>query len=98
EHPWWRVTARDGEAADAFVRSGEYARLASVAIDRSGAVEVTAGIDDLTVMKTTKSAFAGFDRDRYTTLAEVDDRLMATKVRATWGYESVLAGGGAFDF
>ncbi len=98
EHPWSRVTTRDGEAPDAFVRSGEYARLASVALDRSGAAEVTAGIDDLTVMKTTKSAFAGFDRDRYTTLAEVDDRLMATKVRATWGYRSDLAGGGAFDF
>jgi urate oxidase len=98
EHPWKRVTTRDGEAPDAFVRSGEYARLASVAIARSGAVEVTAGIDDLTVMKTTKSAFSGFDRDRYTTLAEVDDRLMATRVRATWGYRADLARGGAFDF
>jgi urate oxidase len=98
EHPWSRVRTRDGEAPDAFVRSGEYVRLASVALDRSGAVEVTAGIDDLTVMKTTKSAFAGFDRDRYTTLAEVADRLMATKVRATWGYRSDLAGGGGFDF
>jgi urate oxidase len=98
EHPWSRVRTRDGEAPDAFVRSGEYARLASVAVDRSGAVAVTAGIDDLTVMKTTKSAFAGFDRDRYTTLAEVDDRLMATKVRATWGYRPDLASGGAFDF
>lgn len=99
EHPWSRVTTRDGEAPDAFVRSGEYARLASAAIDRAGAAEVTAGIDDLTVLKTTKSAFAGFDRDRYTTLAEVDDRLMATKVRATWGYRGDLVGAdGAIDF
>jgi urate oxidase len=98
EHPWSRVTTRAGEAPDAFVRSGEYARLASVTIDRSGAVEVVAGIDDLTVMKTTKSAFAGFDRDSYTTLPEVDDRLMATKVRATWGYRSDVAAGGALDF
>ena len=29
EHPWSRVTTRDGMAPDAFVRSGEYARLAS---------------------------------------------------------------------
>ncbi len=98
EHPWARVTTRDGKAPDAFVRSGEYARLASVAIDRAGAVQVTAGIDDLTVMKTTRSGFSGFDRDQYTTLPEVDDRLMATKVRATWGYRADLAGGGAFDF
>jgi urate oxidase len=52
----------------------------------------------MTVMKTTKSAFTGFDRDAFTTLPEVDDRLMATKVRATWGYRRELAGGGAFDF
>ncbi|HUQ43627.1 MAG TPA: urate oxidase [Candidatus Limnocylindria bacterium] len=98
EHPWKRVTTRDGDAADAFVRQGEYGRLAWVAAGRDGDVEVTAGIDELTVMKTTKSAFTGFDRDRYTTLAEVDDRLMATQVRATWGYRSDLAGRGRFDF
>ena len=98
EHPWSRALTRDGEAPDAFVRSGELTRLAWVAADRSGAVEVHAGVDDLTVMKTTKSAFSGFDRDRYTTLAEVDDRLMATKVRATWGLRPDLAANGTFDF
>lgn len=98
EHPWARVTTRDRQAPDAFVRSGEYARLASVAVDRAGAIEITAGIGDLTVMKTTRSGFSGFDRDQYTTLAEVDDRLMATKVRATWGYRADFAGDGAFDF
>ncbi len=98
EHDWSRVEYHGRAAPDAFVRSGELTRLASVAVDRSGVVEVEAGIDDLTVMKTTKSAFSGFDRDRYTTLPEVDDRLMATKVRATWGYRPELAGGGGLDF
>ena len=98
EHPWNRVATAHGEAPDAFVRSGELSRLASVSIDRSGAPEVIAGVDDLTLLKTTKLAFSGFDRDRYTTLAEVDDRLMATKVRATWGYDTDAAGDGAFDF
>ncbi|MBI2780274.1 MAG: urate oxidase [Chloroflexi bacterium] len=98
EHPWRRVKTRDGEAPDAFVRSGQHSRLASVTVDRSGGTDVVAGIDDLTVMKTTKSAFTGFDRDRYTTLPEVDDRLMATKVRATWGYRSDMATAADFDF
>ena len=98
EHPWAQVRTRDGDAPDAFVRSGELTRLARVAVDHAGAAEVEAGIDDLTVMKTTKSAFAGFDRDRYTTLPEVEDRLMATKVRATWGYRADLAGTGGLDF
>jgi urate oxidase len=47
---------------------------------------VTAGIDDLTVLKTTGSGFEGFQRDRYTTLPETDDRILATDVRAEWDY------------
>lgn len=98
EHAWARIATPEGEAPDAFARSGEHVRLAKVAVTSGGAAEVEAGIDELTVMKTTKSAFAGFDRDRYTTLPEVDDRLMATKVRATWGYRPDLAGSDALDF
>ena len=49
-------------------------------------VVVEAGVEDLVVMKTTRSAFSGFPRDRYTTLAETDDRLMATKITAIWRY------------
>lgn len=98
EHGWSRVSADGREAPDAFVRSGDLSRLARVSVDREGAVEVESGLDDLTVMKTTKSGFSGFDRDRYTTLPDVDDRLMATKVRATWGYDGTLLADDAFDF
>jgi urate oxidase len=98
EHRWLRVPIEGGEAPDAFTRAGDLTRLVRVAVDRDGAVEVEAGVGDLTVMKTTKSAFSGFDRDAYTTLPEVDDRLMATKVRATWGLRPELAATGAFDF
>jgi urate oxidase len=98
EHRWLRIPTDTGDAPDAFTRAGDLTRLVRVAVDRGGAVEVEAGVGDLTVMKTTKSAFAGFDRDRYTTLPEVDDRLMATKMRATWGYRPDLAADAAFDF
>jgi urate oxidase len=98
EHRWLRVPTEGGEAPDAFVRAGDLTRLAHVAVDQEGVAEVEAGVGDLTVMKTTKSAFAGFDRDQYTTLPEVEDRLMATKMRATWGYRADLAEDGAFDF
>jgi urate oxidase len=100
EQRWLRIPESGGEAPDAFVRAGDLTRVAKVAVSRSDDVdiEVEAGVDDLTVMKTTKSAFKGFDRDRYTTLPDVDDRLMATKLRATWGYRSDLAGVDGFDF
>jgi urate oxidase len=98
EQRWLRIPVDDGEAPDAFTRAGDLSRLVHVAVARDGAVEVEAGVGDLTVMKTTRSAFTGFDRDRYTTLPEVDDRLMATKLRATWGLRQELAASASFDF
>lgn len=85
EHRWTRVSGADGPAPDAFQRMGDLTRTASITATRLG-VTVEAGVEDLTLMKTSRSAFTGFPRDRYTTLREVDDRIMATKVRATWRY------------
>jgi urate oxidase len=85
EHGWRPLDANGRPAPDAFVRTGEGTRVATIAVGRD-AVVVEAGIEDLVVMKTTRSAFSGFPRDRFTTLAETDDRLMATKLTAIWGY------------
>jgi urate oxidase len=66
---------------------GQARRLARVEATREGVV-VSAGIDNLVVLKTTKSAFEGFLKDRYTTLKETSDRILATSVRAFWRYTS----------
>lgn len=87
EHAWHPIDVGGTPAPDAFVRGGEGTRVATVAVTRGGAT-VEAGVEDLVVMKTTRSGFSGFPRDRYTTLAETDDRLMATKVTAIWRYGS----------
>jgi urate oxidase len=87
EHGWSRLTGADGPAPDAFGRSGAATRTATVIADGAGAgagAVVESGVTDLVVMKTTKSAFTGFPRDRYTTLPEAPDRILATKVTATW--------------
>ena len=39
------------------------------------------------VLKTTDSEFHGFPRDRYTTLAETSDRVLATAVSARWRHD-----------
>jgi len=41
---------------------------------------VDAGIDDLTILKSTGSAFEGYIKDPYTTLKETKDRIFATAV------------------
>jgi urate oxidase len=81
EHAWRPI----GDAPDAFSLDRSSTRTASVAATRSG-LSIDAGIADLTLMKTGKSAFAGFPRDEYTTLPDTDDRIMATKLSATWRY------------
>jgi urate oxidase len=82
EHRWTPI----GNAPDAFSRDRSSTRTA--VIDTFEAeTTIDAGIADLTVMKTSKSAFSGFPRDEFTTLPETGDRLLATKVTATWRYE-----------
>jgi urate oxidase len=81
DHAWRPI----GEAPDAFTRDGSLVRTARLSVGRAG-IEVRAGIADLVVIKTTRSAFRGFPRDRFTTLAETDDRILATKVSADWRY------------
>lgn len=88
EHRWIRMPTDAGPAPDAFLRSGDFTRTTSVVAGAAGE-QVEAGIRDLVVMKTTRSAFSGFPRDAYTTLPETEDRLMATKLSATWRYGSV---------
>jgi len=93
-HPWVRLPTEDGPAPDAFLRSGDYVRTAQVAAGAEGE-SVVSGVRDLVVMKTTRSAFRGFPRDEYTTLAETDDRLMATRMTVEWRYGD--AGPADFD-
>ena len=88
EHRWTPIPTDGGPSRDAFLRSGDFTRTASATAVRAGPTVVEAGIEDLTVMKTARSGFAGFPRDRYTTLPEVDDRIMASRVSATWRYGS----------
>jgi urate oxidase len=75
-----------GDAPDAFFRDRSSTRTCVVAATSDGDT-VHGGISDLVVMKTSRSAFSGFPRDEFTTLAQTEDRLLATKVAATWRYE-----------
>src|SRR6185295_7755931 len=85
EHLWERIEMNGIAHPHAFRKGPGERRTAMVTRDRDGA-KVLAGIEDLVVLKTAKSAFEGFPRDGYTTLKETSDRILATAVRATWRY------------
>ena len=61
-------------------------RRATSFIATRAAETVRSGIQDLQILKTTDSAFTGFIKDQYTTLAETNDRLLGTVLQADWLY------------
>jgi len=85
EYPWTRIAVGGRPHDHAFVRGGSEKRLATITCTEGGAW-VVSGLTDLVVLKSTGSEFWGFPRDRYTTLAETRDRILATAVTARWRY------------
>lgn len=69
----------------AFARAGSERRLATITCTHGGEW-VVGGVTDLVVLKTTDSEFHGYIKDRYTTLPETRDRIMATSVTARWRF------------
>ena len=90
EHAWDRIEVEGRPHDHAFVRRGQEVATTVVTVEdgpdgRSTVVE--AGLQDLVLLKSTGSEFAGFLRDEYTTLQETSDRIMATSLTATWRYD-----------
>ena len=90
EYAWERIEV-DGSGHDhSFVRRGPEVRTAVVTTDDSAGerrVWVVSGVQDLVILKSTGSGFKGFLKDKYTTLQETEDRIMATSLTARWCYE-----------
>ncbi len=52
------------------------------------ALVIRSGIRDLLILKTTGSAFKEYVKDKYTTLKETDDRILATNAEIQWLYSN----------
>jgi urate oxidase len=85
EQAWGRIAVGARQHGQAFVRDGGAVRTATVQQDR-GKIRIGAGVTDLIILKSAKSAFMGFMRDEFTTLPDSLDRLLATSLTATWQY------------
>jgi urate oxidase len=102
-HAWDRipVPAEGGGTRGhdhAFARAGAERRTTVVTLADDGAAEwVVSGVADVVVLKSTGSEFHGFPRDRYTTLAETTDRILATSVTARWRYAPAAVDALDFD-
>ncbi len=88
ERPWERLPQGSGQHPGAFLRPGAERWVTRVEKSAAGAAgaSIRSGIEDLTLLKASKSGFAGFLRDPFTTLRETEDRILATAVQALWSY------------
>jgi urate oxidase len=94
EYRWERAEVGGTGHPHTFVRAGHEIRTTAVTADADGSAWVISGIKDLVVLKSTGSQFTGFLQDRYTTLAEATDRVLATSLTARWRYASSGTPGG----
>jgi urate oxidase len=81
-YTWDRITLGGRPAHHSFVRAAG-TRTTTATYDGSDAT-VVSGVEDLVVLNTTGSEFHGYHRDRYTTLRETSDRILATALTARW--------------
>jgi len=77
-----------------FVRRGGAVHTAVVTVTRAG-THVISGVRDLVVLNSTDSEFKGFLKDEFTTLAEADDRILATSLVARWRHTATEGVDGA---
>ncbi|MFI5761258.1 factor-independent urate hydroxylase [Streptomyces sp. NPDC051563] len=93
EYSWSRIATSDAnskfigsdEVNHSFVREGMETRVTQITYDGKN-WEVISGLKDLTVMNSTNSEFWGYVKDKYTTLKEAYDRILATQVSARWRF------------
>src|SRR5215469_7995727 len=92
EYRWERVSVAGQPHPHTFQRTADEVRTTAVtALGTAGRKGtpiswVVSGLKDLVVLKSTGSEFSGFLKDRYTTLAETSDRILATSLTARWRY------------
>ena len=87
----WERLAIEGEPdATTFRLAGPELQTVHAERERDGDWVVTSGVDGLTILKTTKSAFTGYIKDRLTTLKPATDRIFGTRATIKWDYVSAV--------
>jgi urate oxidase len=86
EKAWERMHCDGGSAPTTFRLCGPELNTVSATRKKNGEWDIAAGIDGLTMLKTTKSGFAGYIQDRLTTLKPATDRIFGTSATVVWTY------------
>src|SRR5947209_12329603 len=85
------ITTKDWQLMNAHphsFRAGSNARGWTGVVCTRSSQQLQSGIRDLVILKSTCSGWEGYPRDEFTTLAETNDRILATSFDATWTWSS----------
>ena len=88
EDSWERMQADGAPAETTFKMGGPEMQTVCAVKAQGGAWAIASGVDGLTILKTTKSAFTGYIQDKLTTLKPATDRIFGTRATVTWDYTS----------
>ncbi len=83
QYGWSRINDHD----HSFYRTGAEIRTAVLVRDGDKDALIS-GFYGLTVLKSTESGFEGYPKDKYTTLQETTDRILATDISTRWRYNT----------
>jgi len=86
EKAWERMIVDGAADTTTFKMGGPELNTVSAECEKGGAWAVTSGVDELTILKTTKSAFTGYIVDKLTTLKPATDRIFGTRATVKWDY------------
>jgi urate oxidase len=85
EQRWDRIVV-DGQPHQHSFTKAAGGKHTAIATGQGDQRTISAGIDDLHVLKTTNSGWANFLEGGYRTLKDTDDRILATSITASWDY------------
>ena len=88
ERAWERMSVGGAEENTTFKLGGPEAHTVRAVRDQGREWSIRSGVDGLTILKTTKSAFTGYIKDKLTTLKPATDRIFGTCATITWDYSS----------
>jgi len=88
EKSWERMTVDGSTEPTTFKLGGPESQTVRAVREKSGQWSITSGVDGLTILKTTKSAFTGYIKDKLTTLKPATDRIFGTCATVTWDFAS----------
>jgi len=86
EKAWERMIVDGASDPTTFKMGGPELQTVHAVRVRGSAWAIASGVDGLTILKTTKSAFTGYIVDKLTTLKPATDRILGTRATITWDY------------